>query len=282
MTGFNNPSTDFSGTQVEIMGVGTTTVNANNEFSFDSVPAGNQRMELTGPNHLTRRVNINVSQSGVDTFSNIDLVEPGPFDVDSFDEIYRSFQVDGSVRWLRKPSRVMLDRDSLASLPQGLEFFEREVRQAYGGWLPNHTDGFFAGTRVTTGSIGNIDPEAFDCSDVPQGEVHIIGIDECPMEEVFVILGQATHCFSSVGNEVVLSAIFFNPCTTEATIEHEIIHTLCAGHLESMPNASIMAPSGGPMEITPLDRRHMRYLYPRPAGTLSPDDSWGLRALNPD
>ncbi len=282
VVGFNNPSNLFAGTEVELVGVGTTSINAKGEFGFDDVPAGEQRLEFNGPNHLQRRVNINVSQSGRNEFSGIELVESAPFDVDSFDEIYRDFQVDGTVRWNRKPTRVLLDRDSLSKLPQGMAFFEREVKRAYNGWLPANTDRFFAGTRVVTGSIGNIDPEAFDCSDVPAGEVHIVGIEECPIQEVFVVLGQATHCFNSVGNEVVLAAIFFNPCTSEGTIEHEIIHTMCAGHLSSKPGASVMAPSGGPESITALDRRHLRYLYTRPAGTVTPDDSWGLQAISPD
>ena len=109
----------------------------------------------------------------------------------------------------------------------------------------------------------------------------IVGIDECPMDEQFIILGSTTHCFTTNGNEVLLAAIFFNPCTTEATIEHEIIHSLCAGHLESRPNDSIMGSPGGAGEILPVDRRHMRYVYGRPAGVESPDDSLDLPALEP-
>ena len=258
MVGFVDPGTDFSGTEVQLVGGGTTTVNGNNEFGFDDVDPGERRLEFTGPNHLTRRVNVFVSGAGVDTFDGIELVENGPFNLAFFDEIYRSFQIEGTVRWNVRPTRVMLDGDSLGALPQGLDFFESEVKRAFNGWLPNNTNGFFAGTPVTVGSIGAIDAEDFDCSDVPTGEIHIVGIDECPMEENFIILGSATHCFNTVQNEVVLAGIFFNPCSDVATIEHEIIHTLCASHLESSPDSSIMGSPGGSGEIMPLDRRHMR------------------------
>lgn len=282
VVGFNNPGNIFDGTQVELVGVGTSMIDGNNQFGFENVPAGLQQLEFTGGSHLARRVDINVSASGVDHFDDIDLVESQSFDVEAFDEIYREFQVEGTVRWNTRPERVMLDKASLEALPQGLAFFEDEVRKAYNSWLPNNTDGFFAGTPVNVGGIGSIDPDQFDCSDVPVGEIHIVGVDECPIDETFIILGSATHCFSTVNNEVVLAAIFFNPCSTVATIQHEIIHTICAGHLESMPNGSIMGSPGGAEEILALDRRHMRYLYTRPAGTMSPDDSWGLGALNPN
>lgn len=281
VTGFNNSSNSFEGTMVEIVGHGTTTVNADNEFCFDDVAAGVQRAEFTGPNHLTRRVRLNILAGAVNVFDGIELVEPGPFDLEAFDEIYRSFSVEGTVRWLTPPTRVVLDRDSLGSLDQGLDFFEDNVRRSYSTWLPNNTDGFFASTQVVVRDIAPIDSENFSCDDVPPGEIHIVGIDECPVDETFIILGSATHCFSTLGNEVVLGAIFFNPCSTVNTIEHEIIHTLCAGHLESRPNDSIMGSPGGAEEIQPMDRRHMRYLYTRPPGTKTPDDAWGLAALEP-
>ncbi|MDX1644493.1 MAG: hypothetical protein R3244_09075, partial [Thermoanaerobaculia bacterium] len=277
----NNAGNSFQGTEVEIVGHGSSTVDENNEVCFDDVAAGVQRAAFTGPNHLTRRVRLNIMAGVVNIFDGVDLVEPGPFDVEAFDEIYRSFSVDGTVRWKTPPTRVLLDRDSLGSLDQGLAFFEDNVRRSFNTWLSNSTEGFFAPTPVTVGSIGPIDPEDFSCSDVPPGEIHIVGIDECPVEENFIILGSATHCFDTVGNEVVLGAIFFNPCSTVTTIEHEIIHTLCAGHLESRPNDSIMGSPGGAEEILPLDRRHMRYLYRRPAGTITPDDAWGLTPLEP-
>ena len=132
------------------------------------------------------------------------------------------------------------------------------------------------------GNISPLDPEAFECDDVETGDVVIVGIDECPIDEQFIILGSTTHCFTTNGNEVLLAAIFFNPCTTEATIEHEIIHSLCAGHLESRPNDSIMGSPGGAGEILPVDRRWMKYVYSRQAGVESPDDSWNLDALEPN
>jgi len=218
--------------------------------------------------------------SGTNFFDELDLVESGPFDLSAFDEIWRSFSIPGTIRWNKRPNRVLLD-NSLGSLPQGFSFFEKRVKNAYNSWLPKNTENFFAGTPVEKGNIAPLDPEAFDCGDVQDGDVVIVGIDECPMDEQFIILGSTTHCFTTSGNEVILAAIFFNPCTTEATIDHEIIHTLCAGHLESRPNLSIMAPSGGPNEIQPLDRRHMRYVYSRPAAVVSPDDAWGLGVLQP-
>jgi hypothetical protein len=281
VTGQASASTRFAGSEVRLVGVGTTRVTSNNQFSFEIVPSGVQQLELTGANHLTRRVNINVSRA-VNRFSDIELIETAGFDLAAFDEIYRDFQVEGTLRWNRRPTRVLLDRASLSALPQGLDFFEREVGGAYGGWLPQNTGGFFAGTPVVVGNAGNFESEDFDCDEVPDGEVHIVGVDECPVEEMFIILGSATHCFDTVGNEVVKGAIFFNPCTTRSTVDHEIIHTLCAGHLESRPGASIMGSPGGAGQILPTDRRHMRYLYNRPAGTTSPDDSWGLTALQPD
>lgn len=281
VVGFSNSSASFEGTTVDLVGEATTTVDADNQFCFDNVSAGVKRLEFSGSTHLTRRVRITVSPGMINFFDDIDLVESGTFDVAAFDEIYRSFSVEGTVRWNTPPTRVMLDRDSLSSLDQGLDFFESNVRRSYNGFLTNNTNGFFASTPVTVGSIGPLDPEDFSCSDVPVGEIHIVGIDECPMEENFIILGSATHCFDTVGNEVVLGAIFFNPCTTVSTIEHEIIHTLCAGHLESRPNASIMGSPGGAGEIQPLDRRHMRYLYSRPPGTLTPDDAWALTPMDP-
>jgi hypothetical protein len=280
VSGQASGGTRFTGTEVRLAGVGTTTVDANNEFSFENVSSGVRQLELSGSNHLTRRVDINVTQSGVNRFG-IELVETAGFDLAAFDEIYRDFQVEGTVRWNRRPTRVVLDRQTLGALPQGLGFFEAEVRRAYTGWLPANTGGFFSGTPVSVGNTASFTSEGFDCSDVPDGEVHIVGVDECPVEEMFINLGSATHCFNTVGNEVVLAAIFFNPCTTSSTVEHEVIHTLCASHLESRPNASIMGSPGGARQILPIDRRHMRYLYSRPAGTLSPDDSRGLSPLTP-
>lgn len=280
MVGFSDATKSFSGTTVQLVGVGSTTVDANNQFCFNNVSAGTHRLEFSGAGHLTRRLEITVAAGAVNHFDDIDLVEPGPFDLAAFDEIYRSFTTPGTIRWNKRP-KIMLDKKSLGDLPQGLDFFVDNVRQAYNTWLPNNTNGFFTGTPVTVGSIGPIDPDNFDCSDVPIGEIDIVGIDECPVEENFIILGTATHCFNSVGNEVLLGVIFFNPCTTDGTIDHEIIHTLCAGHLESRPGISIMGSPNSNGVITALDRRHMRYLYTRPAGTQTPDDAWGLTPLSP-
>ena len=282
--GFYTPGTNFGGTRVTLVDSGvSTTVDSSNKFGFDNVSSGVQRLEFTGGNHVNRRVRVRIQDGGINRFDGLTLVESAPFDLAAFDEIYRTIDgAAGTVRWRQRPSRVLLDRNSLGDLPQGLSFFETEIKRAYNTWLPNNTGGFFAGTPVNTSSLGDLDPEAFDCSDVPVGQIHIFGVDECPMDEEFVTLGLATHCFNTVGNEVVLGAIFFNPCTDEATIEHEIIHTLCALHLESRPADSIMGSprSSDDITILPLDRRHMRYLYDRPPGTLSPDDMWGAAPLS--
>ena len=125
-----------------------------------------------------------------------------------------------------------------------------------------------------------MDSEDFSCDDVSDGDIVIVGIDECPREDNFITLGTATHCFNTQGNEVILGAIWFNPCTTLGTIKHEIIHTLCAGHLDMEKNYSIMAPSGGPDDLTQWDERWIRYLYSHNPGTRSPDNE--VEARNPD
>lgn len=279
--GLGSPSTSFAGSQVQLVGIGTTTVDVENRWGFENVPEGVQRLEITGGNHLTRRVQVRVVSGGVNHFDDLDLVESGSFNLSAFDEIWRSFSIPGTIRWNTRPRRVLLDRKSLGALPQGLDWFETEVKQAYNNWLPRNTNDFFRGTPVVKGSIDPLDPDDFDCGDVADGDIVIVGIDECPQDEQFIILGTTTHCFDTRDNEVVLAAIFFNPCTTDVTVDHEIIHTLCAGHLESAPDDSIMGSPGGAGEILPLDRRHMEYVYSRPAAVLSPDDSWGLEILEP-
>ena len=82
---------------------------------------------------------------------------------------------------------------------------------------------------------------------------------------------------------MILGAIWFNPCTTESTIKHEIIHTLCAEHLDMEQNNSIMAlwRSGGPDDLTQWDERlDSLPLQPQTPGTRSPDNE--AQARNPD
>jgi hypothetical protein len=272
VVGFENPSTSFSGSTVELVGLATTTINGSNEWGFDGVSAGAYTLVFRGAGHLERRMRVNVLSNGISRFSNLELVEPGPFRLDNFDDVYRSFSTPGTIRWKKRPKRVLLDKKSLGDLPQGFDFFESAVREAYSGWLPAHTNGFFSGTKVQSGSIGIGDSSEFSCDDVENGDIVIVGLDECAREDMFITLGTATHCFNTEGNEVVLGAIWFNPCTTESTIKHEIIHTLCAEHLDMEQNNSIMAPSGGPDDLTQWDERWLRYLYSRQPGTRSPDN----------
>jgi hypothetical protein len=281
VVGFPDTTLSFLGAEAILNGSTRTTINADNRFGFQNVPPGVHRLEFTGSNFVTRRVRVEVRAGGTNHFDDLDLVQPEPFNLSAYDEIYRSFSVPGIVRWKNRPSRIVLDKSSLGSMPQGFSFFERHVKDAYNNWLPRNTNGFFQGTQVVTGSVDPSTPETFDCDQVREGDIVILAVDECDQNEEFITLGTTTHCFDTVGNEVILGAIWFNPCTTESTIDHEIIHTLCAGHLENQPNLSIMAPFGGPDQITQLDRLHMQYTYNRPLGTLSPDDAWQEEPLQP-
>lgn len=273
----DDPSTSFSGTEVELVGGAMTVVNASNEWGFENVAAGVHRLIFRGSNHVTREIRANVAAGGVSRFDGLTLVEPGPFRLSNFDEIYRSFSITGTIRWSSRPRRIVLDKESLSALPQGFDFFDDEVKNAFRNWLPSNTNGFFSGTPVRSGSIQPIEVDDFTCDDVEDGDIVIIGLDECPREDQFIILGTATHCFTTIGNEVILGAIWFNPCTTVATIQHEIIHTLCAGHLESQPLSSIMGSPGGAGKLTAMDRLHLQYLYDRQAGAVSPDRELDVR-----
>ncbi len=278
VVGLDNASLSFAGTEVELLGLATTTVNASNEWGFESVMAGTYTLVFRGAGHLERRIRVNVLANGISRFANLTLVEPGPFRLDNFDDIYREFDATaGTIRWTRRPNRVLLDKSSLEVLPQGFDFFDSEIRSAFSTWLPENTNGFFSGTPVRSGDMGLVDPDDFGCEDVEDGDLVIVGIDECPREDNFLILGTATHCFNTVGNEVILGAIWFNPCSDETTIRHEIIHILCAGHLDSQVNNSILGSPGGSDTITDMDRLHMKYLYDRLPGVRSPDNETDAR-----
>ena len=155
------------------------------------------------------------------------------------------------------------------------------MRRAFDEWLPEHTNRFFAGTPVVKANVTDPSVENFSCGQVEQGDLVIVGINECPVEEQFIIAGYATHCFISTNNNVVLGAVWLTPCTDSVVIEHELIHTLCALHLESRPFLSLMGSPGGARRFTTMDALHLRYLYGRPGGVISPDNAWGLAPLEP-
>lgn len=278
VVGLSDASASFEGTQVRIVGVGQSTIDASNRWGIEGVPPGIHQLELSGSSHLRRRLEIRVEAGGVNHFDGLVLVEPAPFNLSAFDEIYRSFAIPGTIRWSQQPTRVVLDRKSLSSLDQGLGFFESEVRSAFTGWLSDASDGFFDGTPVVKGSIPVPDLESFSCDDVSEGEIYIVGYDfDCTQA-----LGWESHCIDSIGNAVSRAVIWLSDCSTQRTIIHELIHTLCAGHLDTMAHLSIMGGSGfGAPGITSMDSLHMRYLYDRPPGVGTPDDAWGLPPLEP-
>jgi len=276
--GLLNPGTSFSGTTVQAGGVSTQVTTAN-EFGFD-LPAGRHTLTFTGNRHTTRMISIDVVDGAVNRFDGLDLVETPEFNLAAFDDIYRE-DGDGTFRWVRTP-KVFVDRGSLSQLPQGWDFFQREIiDKNLRGRMGQLTNGVWGNLDIRVGNFKELPIES-PCLEVGNFELHFRGVvDDCGRDGGNITLGIASHCVFSEGNEAVTAVVTFNKCTSQSTVTHEIIHTLCSRHLDNTTASSVMTPFTDSTidDMTPMDANHIRYMYRRPPGVRTPDNSVNLEVF---
>ena len=276
--GFLNPGTPYGGTTVQSSTGASTQVTTSNSFGLD-LPAGQHTLTFTGGRHATRVISVQVADGVTNRFDGIDLVETPEFNMPAFDDIYR--EREGTFRWVQKP-KIFIHRDTLSNLPQGWEFFRREIiDKNLSSRMGELTNGVWANLDIRVGNFRDL-PEDSPCLEVGNFEIHFRGIkDDCGRDSGSLTLGVASHCVFSVANEAASGVVTFNPCTGEGTVTHEIIHTLCSRHLDNAAGESIMTPFADSRvtDMTQMDMNHIRYMYSRPPGVRSPDNSAGLEVF---
>jgi hypothetical protein len=264
------PATGFAGSTVRVAEVGEDTVDRDNRFRIEPVEPGEHVLTVTGEGHLNRQVRIQMKTGGANEIPALTLAEDGNFNLGAFDEIYRDDGERGTARMVRQP-RFRIDRSDFRDLPGSAGGrLMTDIENTIRGEMARAIAPFLAGVEVTREDRL---PNYVTPCEVPAYEVHIWAESDLRNDEGYQLLGWAWWCWWPDRSEVRGGLMSFDDSARTDTILHELVHLLgAAGHLESTPWRSIIGAPDNASFLTPMDELHLRFLYERPPGILSPDD----------
>lgn len=271
--GMFDPTVSFAGATVRVVGVGEDTVRTDNSFFIDPVAAGEYVLTVSGPTVLHRKVEIEMQAGGANEISRLDIVELAPFNIDAFDEIYRSEGERGTARFVDRPD-FYIDQKSFDSLPGGTGArLISEIDMATRGDIRRAVGRLFAGVQVTT---RNVKQYSSPC-ELPAGDVNWYADRELRDENGQRLLGRAWWCWYPAFNQVRGGMLYLDALAGTGTILHELVHIIgTADHLERASGTSIIEAPRSISQLSPMDEMHLGFLYARPPGLMTPDDARGL------
>ncbi len=290
--GFFDPSTSYAGSVVTFEPAAAAAagaqldglVDGGNGWRVEAVAPGDYLVTFSGASHLERRVRLRVQAGGDNLFGLIDLVESRGFRLAAYDEIYRqrSFSPpnmsNANSRWVAPP-RFSFVEEHFEELGGDGAALRARIRDFIRDRLPEVSQGVMAGARIGAGSAVET-PGNLCRSGGPVADLEVV-VDAV---ESFTgpggdRLGGATSVCPVGGNELARGILTFAPIAGGPVIAHEFGHLLGAQHLNSAAGSSIMRLPLTVDDFTPMDRRHLEYLYRRPPATRSPDDTSHLGAI---
>lgn len=271
--GMFDPSTSFAGARIRVVGEAEDTIRADNSFFLDPVPPGDYVLTVTGPTVLHRKVEIEMKAGGANEIERLDLVEVVPFNIDAFDEIYRSDGERGTARFTERPD-FYIDQKSFDKLSGGNGArLAAEIEEAIQGPIRRAVSPFLNRVQIATRTLQTY---ASPC-DLPEGDVNWYADRELRDDDGQRLLGLAWWCWWSSLNRVRGGMLFLDDSAGSGTILHELVHILgTADHLEKAPGSSIIRSPRFLDHLSEMDEMHLAFLYTRPEGLMPPDDARGL------
>lgn len=271
--GMFDPTASFTGATIRVIGEAEDTIRTDNSFFIDPVPPGSYVLSVFGPALLNRKVEIEMKPGGANEIARLDLVEQAPFNLEAFDEIYRSEGTRGTARFVDRPD-FYIDQKSFNKLPGGAgSRLVSEIDMATRGPIRKAVGPLFAGVKLTTKNL----PQYASPCNLPEGDVNWYGDPDLRDEEGQRLLGLAWWCWYPSINEVRGGMLYLDDSAGTGTILHELVHILgTADHLVKAPGSSIIQSPRLITQLSPMDEMHLEFLYARPPGLVTPDDARGL------